>query len=177
MRIVITGSPGTGKSLIARELADMLSLELVDLKKVVREKKLLGKGQAVDVKKLANALVFLRKKDDYVVEGHLACEMRLPADFVFVLRTKPSELRKRLAKRRYGKRKLEENLMAEMLDYCTQRVRAEYGKEPLELETGGRMPETCARTIARAIKQKKKKLDRVSYSKELMAYLKLRGSG
>ncbi|MFH0885444.1 MAG: AAA family ATPase, partial [Candidatus Micrarchaeota archaeon] len=32
MRIIITGSPGTGKSSIAKMLSKRLSLELIDLK-------------------------------------------------------------------------------------------------------------------------------------------------
>lgn len=176
MRIILTGSPGTGKSVIARKLSQMLGLELVDLKKVVRKNKLLGKGHEVDVKKLARALVFLRRKKDYLVEGHLACEIKLPADHVIVLRTKPAVLRRRLSKRRYGKKKLDENIMAEMLDYCTQRVRKVYKRDPLELETAGKSVDACAEAIARAIKQKKKKLDSVSYSRELMRHLKLGGS-
>ena len=173
MRIILTGSPGTGKSVIAKKLSQMLELELVDLKKIVRQKKLLGKDNEVDVKKLAKELSFLRKKKDYLVEGHLACEMKLPADWIVVLRSNPAVLRKRLGKRRYGKKKLDENLLAEMLDYCTQRVRKVYGKEPLELDTSRRTVAGSARLIAQAIKQKKKKLDSVSYSRELMIHLKL----
>jgi len=176
MRLVLTGSPGTGKTVIAKRLSQMLGLELVDLKEVVKEKGLLGRNHEVDVEKLAKALSFLRRKKGYLVEGHLACEMSLPADSVIVLRTKPAVLRKRLAKRRYGRKKLDENLMAEMLDYCTQRVRSVYKREPLELETAGKSVDACARAIAKAIKQKKKKLDSVSYSRELIRYLKLSGS-
>lgn len=168
MRIVITGSPGTGKSEVARKLAMRLGLEVVDIKKIVRNKKLLAKNHEVDIKRLARALAFLKNKRDYVVEGHLACEVKLPADFVFVLRTHPRVLRQRLAKRRYSKKKLEENLMAEMLDYCTQRVEQAYQKKPLELDTSQRSASESVRAIQKAIKQKKKKLDSVNYSKELL---------
>lgn len=167
MRIIITGSPGTGKSLIARALSKRLGLELVDLKKIARSHRLVGKNHEVDVKKLAAALRPLSKKRDYIVEGHLACEFRLPADFIFVLRTSPNTLRKRLSKRGYGKKKIDENLMAEMLDYCLQRATREYGKTPLELDTTRRSVSECAGEIEKAIKRKKKKLDSVDYSAEL----------
>lgn len=177
MRIVITGSPGTGKSEIARKLAMHLGLEFVDIKKIVRNKKLLAKNHEVDIKRLARALAFLKNKKNYVVEGHLACEVKLPADFIFVLRTNPSKLRQRLAKRKYSKKKLEENLMAEMLDYCTQRVEQVYGKKPLELDTSQRSASESVRAIQKAIKQKKKKLDSVNYSGEIIKYLKLKRQG
>ena len=176
MRIIITGAPATGKSLIARKLAEKLKLELIDIKEIVKQKHLSkGAEHEVDIKKLKAALGSLKRKDDYIIEGHLACEMRLPADFIFVLRTHPDVLRKRMKKRKYPKKKLEENLMAEMLDYCTQRTEKEYRKKPLELDTSAVTAEQAARKMAAAIKQKKKKLDSVNYSKELKAYLRLGG--
>jgi adenylate kinase len=174
MRIIITGSPGTGKSIIARLLSRKMGLELVDIKKIVEQKKLCaGSSREVDIKKLAKALHFLKRKKDYIVEGHLACELRLPADFIFVLRTNPDVLGKRMAKRKYSKKKIQENLMAEMLDYCTQRVESVYRKKPLELDTTSRTAAKSAAEIEKAIKQKKKKLDSVNYSKELKAHLRL----
>lgn len=169
MRIVITGTPGTGKSVIARKLSALLGLELVDLKKIVRARKLAaGREHEVDIGKLAAALGFLRRRNGYVVEGHLACELKLPADFVFVLRTNPRVLGRRLSKRGYGARKLDDNLTAEMLDYCTQRVEQEYRKKPLELDTSARSPSASARLIALAIKRKRKKLDDINYSQEII---------
>ncbi len=168
MRIIITGSPGTGKSSVSKALARLSGLRLIDIKGIVRAKGLLGRGGTVDIRRLARALSFLREEKSFIAEGHLACEVRLPADWIVVLRTRPSMLRRRLRARGYGKRKLDENVMAEMLDYCTQRVQAVYGKAPLELETSKRTPRSSARLIALAIKHKKKKLDRVDYSRELL---------
>ena len=175
-RIIITGSPGTGKSVIAESLALALGHRLIDIKKVVRAKKILGKNREVDVKKLSKALGFLKGRRDFIVEGHLACEARIPSDFIFVLRTEPKILEKRLAKRGYGRKKMDENLLAEMLDYCTQRARAVYRKGVLELDTSRRSVPSCVRIMMDAIKRKKKKLDEVNHSKTLMEYLRLGGS-
>ncbi len=172
MRIIITGSPGTGKSLIAKQLSRQLGVPLVQIRKVAIENLLVGKRHEVDIRRLTRALSFLKKEKDFVAEGHLACEMRLPADFIFVLRTNPDTLKKRLAKRKYPKGKLAENLMAEMLDYCTQRCENVYGRKPLELDTSRLTVAASARKLASAVKQKKKKLDSVDYSKYLMAYLR-----
>jgi len=174
MRIIITGSPGTGKSCIARVLSERLGLKLIDIKRIARERRLVGKNHEVDPRKLAAALRMLANRKNFIVEGHLACEIRLPADFIFVLRTGPATLRRRLAKRKYNKRKLEENLMAEMLDYCVLRAESVYGRAPLELDTSHRSVFGCVNIIARAIKQKKKKLDTVNYSKDLKRHLKVR---
>lgn len=175
MRIIITGSPGTGKTTIAKLLSERMGIGLISIKRVVDEAGLSrGRKHEVDIGELREALSFLEKKDDYVIEGHLASELRLPSDFIFVLRTHPRELRRRMERRGYGKRKIEENLMAEMLDYCLQRVEAEYGKRPLELDTTGRSPEESAMGLEDAIKHNKKKLDSVDYSSELRRHLGLR---
>ncbi|NYZ74164.1 AAA family ATPase [Candidatus Micrarchaeota archaeon] len=175
MRVIITGSPGTGKSLIAKQLSRQLGIQLVQIRKVAIENLLVGKSHEVDIRRLAHALAFLKNRKDFVAEGHLACEMKLPADFVFVLRTNPDTLKKRLAKRKYPKGKLGENLMAEMLDYCTQRCENVYGRKPLELDTSRLTVAASVRKLAMAIKQKKKRLDSVDYSGYLRAYLRPSG--
>ncbi len=174
MRIIITGSPGTGKSSVAKALSRRLGMTLIDLKRVAAGKKLVGKNHEVDIGRLARAVRPLVRKGDFIVEGHLACEFRIPADFIFVLRTNPRALGRRLAKRHYGAKKLGDNLMGEMLDYCSVRAKSEYGKTPLELDTSGRSVGESVREIENAIKRKKKKLDTVDYSGELKDLLKLR---
>jgi len=171
MRIILTGTPGTGKSAIAGELATKLGLKLFRITDIVKQKMKLGRTHEVDLKRLAAILRFLSKEKNYIVEGHLACEIRLPADVLVVLRTRPDVLRKRMAKRGYGKRKIEENMMAEMLDYCTQRVDSVYKKRALELDTTRRTARSSAFTLKKAIMQKKKSIDRVDYSGYLKKYL------
>ncbi len=173
MRIIITGTPGTGKSTIASLLSKKTGIELISITGIIHKKMHLGPRHEVDIKKLAKHLRFLRQKKDFVVEGHLACEMKLPVDQVIVLRTEPKILRKRMEKRGYGKLKIEENLMAEMLDYCSQRVQKEYRMKPLELDTTKRSPAACSNKILAALMQKKKKIDSVDYSRSLIAFLRL----
>ncbi len=172
MKIVITGSPGTGKTTISKLLSKQLKLELISIKEHVEQNNLCeGEDCEVDIFKLKKSLEFLEEKSDYIIEGHLACELEVPADFVFVLRADPEVLRERLSERNYNTEKLRENLMAEILDYCTQRSQASYSVSPLELDTSSKTPKECADAIASAIKLNKKKLDDVDYSDSLSRLL------
>ncbi len=167
MRIVLTGCPGTGKSTIAKQLASDLALELIDIKKIVNKNKLSDKKHEVDLVLLSKKLAFLKTKQNYLVEGHLACEIALPNDFVVVLRTNPKILKKRLLKRKYSKSKIEENILAEVLDYCTQRVEMVYHKKSLELDSSKRSISKCLEILKKALKQKKKSIDVVDYTSYL----------
>jgi adenylate kinase len=172
MKIVITGSPGTGKTTISKLLSKQLKLEFISIKEHVEQNNLCeGEDCEVDISKLSKSLEFLEEKNDYVIEGHLACEQEIPADFVFVLRANPEVLRDRLSERNYNPEKLRENIMAEILDYCTQRSQASYTVPLLELDTSSKTPQECADAIADAIKLNKKKLDDVDYSDSLSRLL------
>ena len=124
MRIVLTGVPGTGKTSLAKWISRKTGSRLVSINEMVKKKKLFTGKEAgalvARMKPLERELKkALAKEEKVVLEGHLACEFSLPADLVIVTRTKPSVLRKRLLQRNYPKKKTEENVLAEMLDYAT----------------------------------------------------------
>lgn len=177
MRILLTGTPGTGKTILARWLAKKLGYPLLSIRSFVlhgRFYKRKGREKEVDIQKLQRALLpHIRKHPHLIIEGHLAADMKLPADYAVVLRTPPPLLRRRLIRRRYPKKKLEENLMAEMLDYCTQQAKRNYSCPVVELETAGNLAKTGNRLL-RAIKLKRKKLDSVDYDRYLRRELKLK---
>ena len=172
MRILITGTPGTGKSSVAKEISKRNGWLLLSLKEIAEKHRCIigkeGRERIVDVRKLKKAaLRELKGKKNAVVEGHLGCEFSLPVDFVFVLRTHPSELRKRMRKRKYPEKKIEENLMAEMLDYCSQVSARHYKVRVLEVDTTKRAAKQTASRILSYLEKKVKKLDKVSWGKEL----------
>ena len=200
--IIITGTPGTGKTAIAKALAKKLGATLVDIKKIVDRGKGLYKKEhgekIVDLEKLTLAIGSQvsdtgrnRKPDSsnrmpdarkLIIEGHLACELPLKAELVFVLRCQPNILKKRLMKRHYSKDKLKENLLAEMLDYCTQKTEKNFRQSSIiEIETGGRKISSCAKEMAAVIaalknkkKGKKRRIIKISYDKELRKFLGLK---
>ncbi|MEM3422557.1 MAG: adenylate kinase family protein [Candidatus Bilamarchaeaceae archaeon] len=178
MKIVVTGVPGTGKSEISRRLAGMLGLEYISLSELIDRQaaaEIEDGEKVVDIKKLQKIVEdYFIGKDNYVVESHLACEVVIPADYVIVLRTHPDVLRKRLEARKYSKSKVDENIEAELLDYCVQRVMDVYLWRPIEVDTTKTTPLKAAQKIALAIKYKKRVIDEVNYSPELKKKLGLK---
>ncbi len=140
MKIVISGTPGTGKTTVAKILSELTGLPVIQINQVAKEHDLVH-NEEVDIKKLEKIL----KDSEGIIEGHLACEMRLN-DRIFILRCEPSTLKKRLLPRNYSEEKLKNNVEAEALDYCTQ-VAEHYYREIYEIDTTHRTPEQVARII------------------------------
>jgi adenylate kinase len=133
MKLVLTGTPGTGKTFLAKKIARARSLKLIDVKKLVEEKNFFYKKQGerektVDLTKLERELkkIFLREKN-VLAESHLLCEFALKCDKAIVLRCNPFVLARRLRKRGYSKQKVFENVLCEALDYCSVNAIQNYG--------------------------------------------------
>lgn len=180
MIIVITGTPGTGKTTASRILGKKINADVLHLNEFVEQKKsFLGfdeKQGWVDLRKLKKCLKKeFAKHKELIVESHILCEISLKPDAVFILRCKPKELEKRLKKRKYSKEKVEENLLAEMLDYCTQKTEANYKHQPLvEIETADKKPKETAEIIRKIFFKRIVYNKKIKYKKELIKFLKLK---
>jgi adenylate kinase len=126
MIIVISGTPGTGKTSIAKQVSESLQFTYIDINHVIQKHKLKDgydeKRQCdiIDENKLVQALTEIIKQDkNLVIDGHLGHE--LPKELVDVLiitKCNLKELEKRLTERSYSKEKIRENLDAEIFDVC-----------------------------------------------------------
>lgn len=114
----MTGTPGTGKTTAAK----LLPYRVIDPNALVRDEGLSlgndeGRGCLIaDVDALAERIEELAPEEDeeiVILEGHFSHQF---ASEAIVLRTKPSVLRVRLARRGYPEKKVRENLEAEALD-------------------------------------------------------------
>jgi adenylate kinase len=174
MRILITGTPGTGKTEVAKELGALTGWEVLHISEVARKGGAAKEGSPdspeleVDVSRLSRVLTpLLANREDAIFEGHLGCELPCPAELVIVLRANPQELEKRMEKRGYRREKMEGNIMAELLDYCYILAKKNYSCEVLELDTSGKGAKENARRIYAYINGEGGSLDRVNWGEHL----------
>lgn len=141
----ITGTPGTGKSMIGNELARR-GYTVVHLTATVGPY-VIGEDEErdariIDVDRWAAEF----NPVEGFVEGHMA--HLLPCDRIIVLRCRPDELRVRLSQRKYQQKKIRENADAEALDVCLiETVEAFEPSQILELDTTGHDALWCADRI------------------------------
>lgn len=163
MRIIITGTPCTGKTSVSEILGKKLKIPVAHVTELVKTKKLgRKKGGEIEVNlsKLKKELL----KTNGIIEGHLLCEFGLPNSIVFVLRCDPRVLEKRMKKRGYLKKKIKENLECEALDYCTIRAEKNYGrKKVFDVDATKRKPTEVTGKIL-SIMRGKSKPDIADYS-------------
>ena len=126
--ILIIGTPGVGKTVVSKLLASKTDAMYINLAELVkREKLILGVDKArdtliADIDKVSNRIkeILESSERDVVIDGHYAMDV-VSAENVhlaFVLRRNPDELKKTLESRDFGKKKVWENLAAEVLDVC-----------------------------------------------------------
>jgi adenylate kinase len=146
----ITGTPGTGKSMVSEELARR-GHTVVHINDTVGPY-VSGKdnerdARIIDVDRWAAEFVPV----DGFVEGHIA--HLLPCDRIVVLRCRPDVLKNRLTSRNYREEKILENSDAEALDVCLIETVDEYKPyQILELDTTVHDVLYCADQIERFVK-------------------------
>lgn len=126
--IVISGTPGVGKTSVALKLAEILKARYVNLTNFVISNKLYmyyddgSSSYVIDEDALTRKLrELITRYDGYIiVDGHygeIVDDDLL--EKIIVLRLDPRELYKRLKKRGWSGRKLMDNVESELLGICT----------------------------------------------------------
>jgi len=126
--IVITGTPGVGKSTVAKALASKLGGQYINVGDLAKKENLIVEADekrdtfVADIRRLRTRFRAILKKaeGDVILDGHYAYDV-IPKTIepsVFVLRRDPVRLEPILKERGYDENKVYENLAAEALDVC-----------------------------------------------------------
>ena len=133
--LIITGTPGAGKTTLAKALAERYGYHHVDINLLIKQRKLGEKYdrkrqcRVVDIKKLNRFLLQMigwarQEKIKLVLDSHLAHYLLPKAvDRCIVVTCDLKVLKRRLVKRGYSKTKVAENLECEIMEICEMEAR------------------------------------------------------
>jgi len=165
--IVITGTPGVGKTTVSSLLAAKLGAIYLDLGELVKQNRLFSgydterNSLIADIRRLSRYVqkIMASSTQDFIIDGHYAADI-VPAKMVFlafVLRCDPEKLIERLKKAGSRKRKISENVAAEILDVCLWDTLTKYpSKIVCEIDTTGKEPSQVVQEIDLVLHGEKK---------------------
>lgn len=141
--IIVSGTPGTGKTFLSKKLAEKLGFKYIDVKRIIAKHKLKEsydkkrKSWVVDEKKLSKVLgkIIKEPKVDLIMDSHLSHFINPRfVDLCIITKCDLKVLEKRLKKKRYSEEKIRENLDCEIFDICLNEAR-EKGHNVLVIPT------------------------------------------
>ncbi|BCS90889.1 MAG: putative adenylate kinase [Candidatus Micrarchaeota archaeon] len=121
--IGITGTPGCGKSYLAKRISKLLkSSYVIEVSSIVKRYKLYSsydrslESYVIDPKRLNLKLMELisnSKKENIIIVTHLIDYIKLNFDLIILVRCHLDDLLSRLKRRDYNKEKIRENIISE----------------------------------------------------------------
>ncbi len=164
--IIITGTPGTGKTTIS-QLLSTHGYEVHEVGKIVKEKHLYTlyddemECYVVDDDLLTPVLVELIENNSspvpIILDGHV---MMVPSEYIYhciVLRCSIKTLRTRLEEREYKPSKIEENVEAEIMEVILTEMLESYGEENVSIVYTDKTEERSCNDVLNFIKGRKER--------------------
>jgi len=153
MRVALSGTPGTGKTSVATAL-EKQGYSIVHIHALAKEKHCITgmdtkrHSALIDIDKL-NTVIQKNYQTDSLVffEGHVS-HLLTTMDKVVILRCHPTQLQKRLLKKKWGKQKIKENVDAEILDVILcEAAELHPARNIFEIDTTGKTIEEVTEVI------------------------------
>lgn len=130
--IIVSGTPGTGKTTISKKVSKLLNFEYVDVNKIIKKENLCESYDKkrdcmiVDENKLQKNLSEYIKKSrrNLIIDSHMS--YFIPSKLVnlcIITSCTIEKLRPRLEKRKYSKSKIKENLESEIFNVCLEEAK------------------------------------------------------
>ncbi len=164
--IIVTGTPGTGKTSVSRLLAEKLGCIHLDVSRCVIENRMYvsydeeRQSYVIDEDKVREAIKKLVETSKCIVIDIHYPELLdfLQPDIVIILRTAPETLERRLKPRNWPEDKVKENIMAEILGVPTANALSVADPDKIyEIDTTDKKPEEVVRIILEDILKGKAK--------------------
>jgi adenylate kinase len=162
-RIVVTGTPGTGKTVISKLLSEKTRLPYIDTGQIAIQKGLViaydysRKTYIVDEEKLGDIInkILIRTEEGCIIETIYPCIIESKnIDYIVVLKTDPETLMKRLEKRKHWpQKKVLENVETEFLDSILEEIRECHPQQKIiVVDTSDKTPEEVVEKILESIR-------------------------
>ncbi|OIR58937.1 MAG: TATA box binding protein-associated factor TAF9 [Amphiamblys sp. WSBS2006] len=138
MRIVLSGTPGTGKTTIAKEICEVFSFRHINCSEYITANKLYSSIDEAYSTHVFDEDVFveslkkeIENKSENIVFDFHSCDLlsEFEVDLVVVLRCDTDELYDRLETRGYSKEKIMENVSAEITGVCAEEAEESFQSE------------------------------------------------
>jgi adenylate kinase len=164
--ILVTGTPGVGKTTVSHKLASKLDALYIGITELVKKQKLITsvdeerKTLIADTEKVSKQLqeILAKTEGSIIIEGHYAVDVvpKKDVNTVFVLRRDPHELKAALEKRGYEEKKLWENLAAEILDVCLWDALSACGSDKVcEIDVSSKTVEAVVKEMMLVLEKRK----------------------
>lgn len=167
--IIISGTPGCGKTSVARKISSLIDAEIISLNELAISDKFSFEFDKERDTYIVDFEIFLPfvldkikeiKNQNYkylIIDSHFSDIISNDyIDFAFILRCNPDELIKRLKERNYDIKKIMENVQAEILGNCVNYfLQKKINSTLFEIDTTKLSIESVAKIIIGIIVEKK----------------------
>ncbi|MFT4303277.1 MAG: AAA family ATPase [Candidatus Woesearchaeota archaeon] len=126
MIIIITGTPGTGKTTLSKKISKKLNFKYISGNTIIKKYSLIEgydtikKCNIVDEIKFSKSVTkYCKPNENYIIDSHLSHYIdSTKVKLCIVCKCNLKTLEKRLKKRKYSKQKIKDNLECEIFETC-----------------------------------------------------------